>query len=338
MGQNVSMKHRQECFAGRTLVLGFLALLIFSGACQMHESLGKEDQVVRRVGEQIDRFRRGEEFRGGAEAFMVDGQPDPKVLRVLQDALSTEHEPVREQVAKLLVAIGRQSDPLYRSGGRLVRNQQILRILVDRGIFGATPTRDDCLEVLHWSVPADLLREYSETLISNLRQWPDNTILLVVAKAKPPSARAVVAELMRSPRWAENENVRIAKAALGDQSAEKSFVGPFLATQDPKKKQELAKQLGFIGTKSALEILASQMRTNLILEVPMVYRRSVRLDVMAALSYNFPDRTFLYDNAVVDDSGYARVEQFCEETFGTKWQSPRPPFLTIQGFPSELLP
>ena len=172
-------------------------------------------------------------------------------------------------------------------------------------------------------------------LTQSLERFPDNTTLLLVAKAKPEAALPVVKELARTPRWAKVENVQIALAALGDKAAEDRFVESFLTTQDPSQKAKLAKSLGYIGTNSALRALASQMRTNLVVEMPRVLRRSVRLDIMAALSYNFPDKTFLYDNAVTNDSGYARVEQFCEKTFDTKWQTPRPPFLTIQGFPSE---
>ena len=67
----------------------------------------------------------------------------------------------------------------------------------------------------------------------------------------------------------------------------------------------------------------------------MAFLQSVRLDIMAALSYNFPEKAFLYDNAIMNDGDYARVEKFCEETFGIVWKNPRPEFLTIQGFPSE---
>jgi hypothetical protein len=29
------------------------------------------------------------------------------------------------------------------------------------------------------------------------------------------------------------------------------------------------------------------------------------------------------------------IEAFCEQTFGTRWSRPRPPFLCIEGFPAD---
>jgi hypothetical protein len=91
-----------------------------------------------------------------------------------------------------------------------------------------------------------------------------------------------------------------------------------------------------VGTSAALKALASEMRTDLVVEMPMVMRRSVRVDIVAALSFAFPDKPFLWDNAVSDDEGYARIEAFCEQTFGVRWAKPRPAFLWIQGFPARV--
>jgi len=77
------------------------------------------------------------------------------------------------------------------------------------------------------------------------------------------------------------------------------------------------------------------MRTDMKIEMINVMIKSVRLDIVAALGYNFPDKEFLYDNAIMDDSGYERVEKFCEKTFGVTWTKERPEFLTVQGFPSQ---
>jgi hypothetical protein len=263
------------------------------------------------------------------------GQPDSRALDVFGQALADEPEPVRTQVANLLITLGRKVDPLQASGGNLIRNPRIIRLLIVQGLSNVGQTRDECLDALVASVPGEMLRDYGPPLTQTLERFPDGTTLLLVAKAKPAAAIAVVKELASSPRWAKSENVQIAMAALGDKGVENRFIQSFLTTRDPKQKANLAKSLGYIGTDSALRALASQMRTDLVVEMPMVSRRSVRLDIIAALSYNFPDKPFLYDNAVLDDSGYARVEQFCEKTFDTKWQAPRPPFLTIQGFASE---
>ncbi len=292
---------------------------------------------MKQAEEQIERFRRGEKFEGSTEAFIVGGKPDEKAIETFAKALrGVESQPVREQAARALVAIAQKTDPLYRAGGRLVRDRRILAILTQDGIEKPGTVRDYCLESLQSFVPPELLNYYGRTLTENLERWPDSTAFLVIAKANPPHALPVVEKLMRSPEWSHETSALIAKAALGDTAAESQLVEPFLTTKDAKEKARLAKLVGFIGTRSALTALASQMRTDLIFVLVGSYRRSVRLDIMAGLSYNFPDKLFLYDNAVQDDSGYDLVEKFCEQTFGVHWDRPRPPFLTIEGFPIPL--
>lgn len=284
--------------------------------------------------EQLDRFRRGEEYRGPVDKYLVDGQPDEESLRILGRALRIEKEPVREQIAKLLVAMGRKLDPLFSEGGDLIRDRRIVSILVERGLAKNDPVRDYCFDVLQQSVSAPLLREFGAELSANLQSMPDGTALLVVAKAKPPEAIPVIDSLIHTAEWKKEKETPIAMAALGDKELERKYLHQFMSTHDPEKKGDLAEELGWIGTQGALHALASEMRTNLIIEMPMVLRKSVRVNIIAALSYNYPTETFLWDNAVDDDSGYARIEKFCEETFGVTWKTPRPPFLWIEGIPS----
>lgn len=331
MGKDTSVKFRLS----RWLIIAgaaFLVLEILIGAISMHSSSNAKPEEV--AHDQIDRFRTGQPFGGSVQAYVVAGQPNPDALYVFSQALDQEPEAVRLQVVDLLIALGREVDPLKASGGRLIRNPRIIRLLAQKGLSHVGRARDHCLDALLDSVPSELLGEYGQALTQSLVRFPDNSSLLLVAKAKPQAALPVVKEMAHSPRWAKSEDVQIALAALGDKAAENKFVESFLATRNPEQKANLAKSLGYIGTDKALHALASQMRTDLIIEMPMVSRSSVRLDIMAALSFNFPDKPFLWDSAILDDSGYARVEQFCEKTFGTKWTGPRPRFLTIQGFPS----
>jgi hypothetical protein len=76
--------------------------------------------------------------------------------------------------------------------------------------------------------------------------------------------------------------------------------------------------------------LASELRTPLIFERPTVFRRSVRLDVIQALSYDFPDQPVFWEENVGSDEDYASAEQFCAERLGAKWDAPRPRFLTVE--------
>jgi hypothetical protein len=288
---------------------------------------------VKHVRELIEQLKRGAEVGRGADAFLMGGAPDPAALALLADALATEEGPAREQLVRLLVAVGREADPLHTQGIPILRDRKVVALLVREGLRLPGTARDYALDSMEALVPRELLEEHSKALAEDLAKRPGTSALLVIAKAKPPQAIPVVNSLVDSPSWAHVEEAAIAKAALGDTLVEKRFADAFLAAHDPREKAMLAKTLGRIGTWTALRTLGSEMRTPLVLEMSHVMERSVRLDILAALVLSFPDKTFLYDNAIQDDQGYARAEAFLEQTFGITWKTPRPPFLTVQGFP-----
>lgn len=304
--------------------------------CFSENKSEKEVGHLRQIDHQIERFRSGEEFDGRIDIYLSDGEPDAKAVERLARALRSESESVREQVAKTLVALGRETDALYSDGGNLIRNIMIIDVLVKDGLRGPGPGRDYCLEALQWSVPASLLKPQAPGIVSNSADYPDPTALLVLAKMKAGGAEALIDSLATQERWRRQEETWIAKAALGDKEVEEKYITDFLSVTDAEEKASLARKLGFIGTKSALKALGSEMRSSLIIEKPMVMVRSIRVDIVAALSYAFPERPFLWDNAVIDDGGYERIEKFCEEELGVEWKAERPPFLWIQGFPSDI--
>lgn len=294
---------------------------------------GEETEAVKRARELIEQLRRGGEYRRGADAFLTGGAPDAGALALLAEALATEVGPQREQLVRLLVAVGQEAEPLHRQGIPILRDRKVVALLIDEGLRVPGTARDYALDSMEAMVPRALLEEHGKALAEDLARRPGTSALLVVAKAKPPQAIPVVSALVASPSWAHVEEASIARAALGNASVEKTFADAFLAAHDPGEKAKLARALGRIGTWTALRTLASELRTPLVIEISHVMERSVRLDILAALCLSFPDKTFLYDNAIQDDEGYARVEAFLEQTFGITWKTPRPPFLTVRGFP-----
>ena len=283
----------------------------------------------------LERFRAGEKFRGRVDAFVKDGRADSAAVHALTEAMRNESSFVREQAARMLIAIGKQADPLSARGIPIIRDPQVIQALVKAGLPNVASVCDIVLDALQTLVPAEALRPHGAALVDQLKKTPTQTAFLLIAKVKPAEAAPVVRELAASPRWAGVEEAKIAQAALGNRTLEQEFIDRFTQARDPEKVAQLARVMALIGTEPALKALAARMRTDLVIEMTNVFRRSVRLDIMAALSYAFPEQPFLYDNAVSDDSGYERVEKFCEERFGTKWDRPRPPFLTVQGFPSD---
>jgi len=320
------------------LAIGAATMCATGYGCAGDNNTEKEVGHLLRIDQQIERFRNGEEFDGSIDIYVTNGEPDAKAIERLARALRTGSEPVREQVAGALVALGRQTDPLYDAGGNLIQSAAIVEVLINDGLRKPGPARDYCLEALQWSVPVTILQQHSAAIVNNTRDYPDPTAFLVLAKMKTGAAASLVDSLAAEERWRRQEETMIAKAALGDEKLEAKYVSDFVDATDPKEKASLARKLGFIGTEAALKALGGEMRSDLVIENPMVTLRSVRVDIVAALSYAFPDKSFLWDNAVLDDSGYERIEKFCEEKFGVEWKTGRPPFLWIQGFPSDIGP
>ncbi|GEM_PF-1507560 len=311
-----------------------IVILLTAFALNCNSDSGKEASQLPEIKELIKSFRSGEEFDGNAEPFIINGQPDSNALAEFRTALQKEDDHVREQIFHILAGIGKRIDPLFDKGGDLIRDRSIITLFIREGLSRKSSTRDYCIDRLQYSVPAAILKEYGKQLSDNLRMWPDATLLLVVAKAKAPDAKEVVDSLMKISGWAQEIETRIAAAALGDMDLESTFIKAFQTATTPEEKKDAARYLGFIGTPDALKALASDMRTDMVLEMTRVSKRSVRIFIIEALHYNYPDMTFLFDNAVNSDEDYARIEKFCEETFGITWTKERPPFLWIQGFPS----
>jgi hypothetical protein len=68
--------------------------------------------------------------------------------------------------------------------------------------------------------------------------------------------------------------------------------------------------------------LASRMRTKWEVELPAAFRRSVRVDILAALRYNFPAEPVLFESNTENDRGYEAVERFCRNSevhLGQTW-------------------
>ncbi|MEZ4302126.1 MAG: hypothetical protein R3B70_44765 [Polyangiaceae bacterium] len=289
--------------------------------------------------QEIDRYRRGERFTGVVAPFIDEGKPAEQAIEVLWHALASDPEPVRQEVARLLVAIGLEVDPAHLQGGRMIRDRRLIAILIDAGLpRGEGKGRDACLDALQKHVPPAVLAEYEKPLVADLQRFPDSTAFLVVAKGKLPSAKPVVDQLLQTPRWASDQSALIAGAALGDQATERGFTSAFIAETDPREKARRAQLLGDIGTPTALAALTSELRTDLVIVVQRSFRRSVRLDIVEALAYVYPDNPLFWEGAIKDDRGYEAVEQFAEQHFAVTWKKPRPPFLTIEGFPLPITP
>lgn len=322
----------------RFILTGVILLAGFALNCSANKGDETEVDLLEYFTERIEEFREGGKFRGKIDSDVIAEELTEENIRPAATAIKYDTDHVAMQTAKMLVQMGFQKDPLYDSGIRIFRDELIIKTLLEKGLSEPGTLADYILGTIQKHTPPEHIARFGPLFIDRLESAPDQTLLLVIAKGKIARARKILEREENQSRMSGWEEYIIALAALGDQELEAPYIEKFMNTDDPETKARLAARLGQIGTSGALTALAKEVRTGLVIEMTNVMRKSVRLDIIAALSYNYPDKEFLYDNAINSDQDYARVEEFCREKFGVSWERERPDFLTVQGFPSEPAP
>lgn len=288
------------------------------------------------VQEYLAAFQRGEDFAPPASGVFSKGAPDPVALDLLGQHLSTDTQEIREEIVHLLVAMARQTDPLTPKGADVIRDRQILDLLAGPGLLKHDSGRGAAMDALRkLTMPTDLHR-MGDRLTENLRRAPSADAFLLVAKAKPDHARATVDALAGMPEWRNNEAAGIARAALGDAAIESKFLAEASKAEAEANGAALSHALGtlgLIGTPRTLKAVAERLRTPLTTGAPHASLRSVRLSVLDALLYNYPEEPVLYPNNIVTEANYGAAERFCEKAFGVTYKTPPPPFMTVRGYP-----
>lgn len=286
-----------------------------------------------RINDYITAFKSGGYISDPLSDFIQDGRPDPAVLEQLNRKLSEADPEDREAIVDLLVQLGLKTDPLTPKGAEVLRNQQIIAILSRAGL-----ARDDlgqyaAIDALRKLVKRSDLAPHADAIVKTLLTSPSEQAFLLAAKAKPVKEKVQVEQLARSPQWEEVEEARITRAALGDMEIEDEFLAKLDEVKDGKGLIDALAPLSLMGTPQSLKAVASHLRTPLTIVVPNQYEKSVRLNVLESLLYNFPDKPQLYPNNIFTDADYRAAERFCTETFGVTYTSPPPPFMTYRGFP-----
>lgn len=289
--------------------------------------------MQKKAQEYVAAFRRGERFAPPAAGLFSNSQPDAVALQTLAKALVEEPGPVRAEVVALLVDMSEQTDPLTPKGAEVVRNPQIIALLVNEGLAKPDAGREAAMDALRKLATYDVLSKSADAFSKALETNPTDDAFLLVAKAKPKNAKAAVEKLAQNDRWKENENLKIARAALGAQSLENEFLAAAESANDGPSLARALGPLALIGTPKCLRAVAERLRTPLTIDKKGAYIKAVRLNVLDALLYNFPDQPELYPNNIHSEEDYAAAEQFCTRTFGVMYTTPPPPFLTYRGYP-----
>lgn len=282
----------------------------------------------------ITSFRRGETFKRPAKGLLADGRIGPDALEILGIELASGSASVRENLVDLLVDASLQADPLTRRGAEVVRDPRVIELLAGAGLSKVDVGRNAAMDALRKLVMVPDLAPFGPAFVKALDEAPTTEGLLLVAKAKPPGAKAVVDRLAALPAFAPpRESTQVARAALGAQGVEDGFIAAVAAATDGPALAQAVGTLGLIGTQRSLEVVALQLRTPLTIHKVGAFEKSVRLNVLEALLYNFPDRPELYPNNIVRAEDYTAAEAFCTSVIGVRYTTPAPPFMTYRGYP-----
>lgn len=287
----------------------------------------------------IAALERSEDVRASWPGLVVNGQPDPETVVALGDELAVAGPEMREKIVRLLVDLGRSTDALTPRGVDVIRHRHIIELLSGPGLAKPDLGREAAMDALRKLVTHADLASFGEAYVKSLESAPSEEAFLLVAKAKPLAAKPVVDRLASLPRWKPVEAARIARAALGDIAIESEFLliaNNAEAASDGKALARALGTLGLIGTAGTLKAVAERLRTPITVLVPNASEESVRLSVLGALLYNFPDHPELYPNNIITDEDYAAAERFCTTTLGVTYTKPRPPFMKYRPFPIPL--
>lgn len=288
----------------------------------------------------IDGYRSAKQFQGNDVAVLLgpSGRMDAATLALLARGLAEADSDARAELALALVLSARASDPLRGQGREAILDERVADVLGGAGIAKNDGAKETCLRALIDAVPARLAARRGAELLASLKESPDPTTALAVAKAKPAGAREVLERLMKSGAAdGGTPAFRIARAAAGDAALERGMIRAFREETSFKKKAALARELGLLGTPAALKALGEALRSPLIDEGEL-RRRSFRVDVLDALRLSYPDRVELIWRGYADDRGYAAAEKFVAESFGVSWSAPRPLFFTQYDAPQPAPP
>ena len=283
----------------------------------------------------IKSFRRGVDFKSPASGIIINGRPDAAAIEILRDHLAKENANVRENIVNLVADIGLHIGTMAGTGAEVILNDRILKILAVEGLIKPDLGRERALDILRKMGLESDLAHYGDSYVQALKAKPSEELFLLIAKAKTGSAKELVYQLSRSDIWKNVEAVRIARAALGDNDMAVFFIDKLNKAGRAEDFSEALRPLSLIGTTETLKLIARCLRTPLIIDRTGIYKKSVRLDVLEALRYNFPDRLILYPNNINTEADYTAAENFCIRKFGIVYNSTPPPFMTYEGYPVE---
>lgn len=286
----------------------------------------------------IKSFEQGADFSPPSEGLIQNEKIAEEALSILKKHLAEGEIDIRENIVALIIDTSLQIS-LSKNGTEHIDDADVLNVLVYEGMFTNDRVKENILDALRKLTKKKDLLPYHERFIHLLQENISEEILLLIAKAQVSNAKNTVAEIATRNEWQNNESVEIAQAALGEDNITDEYIKKTQIAHDRQQIEKFIEYIGIlslIGTSDALTAISEYMRTPLIIDKVGAYQKSVRLNIMDALRYHFPNQAILYPNNVNDMEDYTTVEQFCIEKFGTYYNQPQPPFMTYFGYPTPI--
>jgi hypothetical protein len=304
-------------------------------ACSKSTEISERNEMSTAAQNYITAFRRNEDFQRPITGLIINQKIDKRGIETLGRELATGTPQVREKIVYLLLEIDLQANSERHKHG-VLRDQDILKLLSTSGLAKNDLGLNAAASILRNYSEQKTLASYSEHYTKALEYSTNSELLLLIAKAKPIEARAAIEHLNVSPDWQDEESVKIASAALGNTTYEGKYIQAAKEAGDGESLAIALQYLGLIGTQRSLKTVASYLRTPLKISREGSFERTVRMDALEALAYNFPDQSFLYPNNINSPEDYAAAEQFCTAKFGAIFDSAVPNFPADRIFPIPL--
>lgn len=308
--------------------LFFLTLSLQQAECQTTERF----EISKAAQDYITAFRRDEYFTRPVKGLVFNRQIIKSQLDELGYELEFGMPQVREKLVRLLLEVGFQANS--EPNDYVLRNQTVIKLLSTGGLSKGDLGLGVAANVLRNHCTPNDLATYGEHFTKALNYSNDSDLLLLVAKAKPQSAQNALDKILLSLNGKRDVSLDIALAALGNTTIEDRFIALAKDAKDGKSLASALKWLGYIGTHRSLSEVATYLRTPLKVTREHSYERTVRMDALEALSYNFPGQRVLFDIRKPED--YAAAEAFCTEKLGVFFDGPLPDFPPDRVFPVPL--
>ncbi len=283
----------------------------------------------------VESFEKGIEFTAPSKGLIVNGEIAEKAISILKKHLAEGETGVRENIVELIINTCIQIS-LAKNGTEYIDDANVLNVLVYEGTQRNDTAKERIIDALRKLAKKEDLVIYHERLIHLMQEDTSDEMLLLIAKAKASNAKKILTEIALRPEWQNSKSVKIAQAALGEDRITSEYIKKAQITHNEQQIDEFIECIGtlsLIGTYDALAAISDYMRTPLIIDKVGAYKKSVRLNIMDALRYHFPDQPILYADNVHGMEDYKAVEGFCTKKFATYYNQPRPPFMTYFGYP-----